>query len=302
MLAAGAASAAFYLSLLSGAVGAFLVAYFAQLPLFLVGLMLGVGPAALAASAAALVTVATGGAVLGLAYALAHAVPAVFMVRQTLLNRTDSTGATEWYPLGRLVGWLCGLGVAAFALVLVLMSGEEGGLEGFISNAVAKMVQGGRDAPTAEAMASAVQGFARFLPGAAIASWIAMTAVNGALAQAIAKRLGRARRPTPEMAQLDLPAWMPGAAAISGIGALMPGTAGFIGANLAIILGLGFVFAGLAVIHARSRTWNQRSWWLVAIYLLSFTQAWPVLIIGLLGVFEPWTNLRGRSAGPPPKS
>ena len=99
---------------------------------------------------------------------------------------------------------------------------------------------------------------------------------------------------------IELPTWVPGLAAIAAVGAMLPGDAGFVGVTVATILGLAFVFAGLAVVHARSRTWPQRRWWLGTIYLLSLTQGWPFLLVALLGVVEPWTNLRGRPAATPP--
>jgi hypothetical protein len=313
-LAAGVASAGLYLGLLSGALGTALFANFAQLPLFAVGLMLGIGPALIAASAAIVVTLAAGGALFSLGFALIYAAPAAFMVRQALLNRRAADGTVEWYPPGNLVAWLCALGAAGFALMLVMGSGHDGGLEGFVHDAVEQVLRGAsqgeaagdaeRTPPAAatEGAIAAIQSVARYIPGGLVASWIVMTTVNGALAQLIARRSGGARRPSPEMAQLDLPGWLPVAAALAGLAAFLPGTTGYVGINLVLILGLGFVFAGLAVIHARTRSWNQRRWWLVGIYLLSFTQAWPVLFIGLLGVFEPWANLRGRPATPPPTS
>lgn len=308
-IAAGGASAAMYLSLLAGPLGTFLLAYFAQLPLVVVGLILGVAPAALAASAGIVLALAAGGLVFGLLFALINAMPALVLVRQTLLNRGDGKGGTEWYPPGHLVAGLCAIACLAFGVAVLLAAGYDDGLEGYIRVALADVfgkmahdggaAEGGR-APTDTIVAGATA-MARFIPGAVAASWMVMTAVNGILAQAIAVRARRNLRPTPRMADIELPSWVMGLTAIAGIGALLPGTAGFVGVNLIVILGVGFVFAGLAVVHAVTASWRQRRWWLVAIYLSVFTMAWMpwlVVFIALIGFLEPWAKLRARWAGP----
>ena len=199
------------------------------------------------------------------------------------------------------------LATGGFALAYALMLGSEGGLEGYFRDFVAKFLRTVRDAVesdasslAAEVSLPAAETIAKFLPGAFAATWLGVTFANGALGQLLARISGRALRPSPEMADIELPTWVPGLAAIAAVGAMLPGDAGFVGVTVATILGLAFVFAGLAVVHARSRTWPQRRWWLGTIYLLSLTQGWPFLLVALLGVVEPWTNLRGRPAATPP--
>ena len=84
------------------------------------------------------------------------------------------------------------------------------------------------------------------------------------------------------------------AAAVSGLAALVPGLLGFYGANLVIIAVVPFVLAGLAVVHALSRGWNNRAPLLSLLYVIIFIFGWPVFVLALLGLIEPWAKLRQR--------
>jgi HAMP domain-containing protein len=68
----------------------------------------------------------------------------------------------------------------------------------------------------------------------------------------------------------------------------------------AILLGAYFLL-GLAVIHAISRHWNGRVWFLAGLYFLIFVMAWVIVPISLLGLLESRLNLR-RVPAQPPKS
>ena len=105
------------------------------------------------------------------------------------------------------------------------------------------------------------------------------------------------RCPSPDIASLQLPQGLPIFAAICGLGAFMPGLAGFLGVNLAIILAGAFAFAGLAVVHTVARRWPNRRLWLIAVYVFVLVFGWPVLSLALLGLADPWLNLRRRLGG-----
>ena len=68
-----------------------------------------------------------------------------------------------------------------------------------------------------------------------LVAWMAVTMVNGALAQATALRAGRASRPAPDIAQTELPKALAAGLVVAGALALLgPGTLGAVGANKAL--------------------------------------------------------------------
>ena len=124
--------------------------------------------------------------------------------------------------------------------------------------------------------------------------WIALTVGNAALAHALLRRSGRNFRPWPTLADLELPQWLMAALAIALFGGVMPGVAGFVGVNLTLIFVLAYTLAGLGVAHAATRRWPARSAALTALYVFMFIFGWPALILALIGLAEPWLNLRRR--------
>jgi len=301
--AAGALSAAAYGALLAGSFGALILAYLAQLPLFLVGLWSGVTGVLVSGAVATVLAGAVGGAIFGVVFFAINAVPVAIIVRQALLSRTGADGTTEWYPPGLLIGWLISLAGAGFLAFALMMSGEEGGLEGSLREQLKASLKAfasdSADAATLDEIANAM---ARFFPGITAVSWVVMLAINGALAQGILVRFQRNRRPSPRMEDIELPSWVLPAAALTGVAAFFPGFAGFIGGNLVLIGVLAFVLAGLGVIHALTRHWKLRPMVLSFVYFSVFFLGWPVLPVGFLGLVEPWAKLRQRNAGPPPNT
>ena len=93
---AGLISSALFLALSSGVPGIVLLAYFIQLPLLFVGLTLGLAASVIAAASAVLVCSLIAGVIAAALFALIQAIPAVLVIRQTLLSRRQN-GKVEWY-------------------------------------------------------------------------------------------------------------------------------------------------------------------------------------------------------------
>lgn len=303
-VAAGAASALAYATLLTGSPAAFLLAYLAQLPLFAVGLWMGTGAMAVASATGVFVTFAAGGFVFATIYAVANAAPAFVVVRQALLWRPKD-GGVEWYPPGGLLTALFGLASAVFVAVAIAFAGREGGLESAIEGFVVGMLRtlaGPSGAGLADLEAYGSQ-IARIFAGIVAVSWLVMTTVNGALAQALVRKAGVARRPSPRMADLDLPKWLAGLAAIFAIGAFADGFAGFASRNMMVILVAVYALAGLGVVHALVQGLQWRGMALGAVYGALFVFGWPVLVLAAIGLAEPIANLKARvPSGTPPRN
>jgi Predicted membrane protein (DUF2232) len=300
---AGLTAAILFAAWLSGSLWAFALTYFAPLPLFAAGLSLGVGAAAVAAASATIAVFAAGGFALGIFFALANAVPALFMARQALLHRNGTDGRIEWYPPGLLVMWLAGIATVAFALLILASLGTDGGFEGHIRASLAETLKALAPPDAPPGSSEGVAAFlARYMPGLLAVTWIQMMAINGAFAQALVVLAKQNRRPSPHMADIELPAWLPLGAAIVAAGAFMPGFAGFVGANLLLIVLATFIFAGLAVIHAFAGTWNNSRLWLTLVYMFTFVFTWPAVLVALLGVADTSIGLRRRAVARSPRS
>jgi hypothetical protein len=297
----GVVSASLYLSVVLGSSGAMLLAYLAQLPLFVAALGFGT-VAGLTASGAGTVMVALlGGVLAGVLYLLVNGLPVVFMSQRALLSRTDQAGTTEWYPPGLLIAWLTGVGAGAFILVgLWLALGQQGleeSLRRFLMGGMERLAGSSGDDDRQRLVDVIVPWF----PAAVVGSWIVMVTINGALAQGLLQRFQRNLRPAPDMAAIDLPPALPMALGVATLAwVLADGALGFIGRNVAMILLVPFFYLGLAVVHAFARDSRFRGWLLVTAYGSMMLLGWPVVLVAILGLFEQGLGLRRRIAGPPP--
>lgn len=289
MLAAGP-----YVLVLTGSTGSMILIYLAELPLFAVGLWLGTGSCALAGLVAALVLAGAGSLLTAGVFAGLNVLPVVLLVRQSLLARTAPGDTIEWYPPGRLTGWLTGLGLIAAAAVLVLLGGPQG-MEATLREVLAPVLDGRAEeiAPEHNELLSSV---AFILPGIVGTSWMVTTATNGCLAQGLLARFGASWRPSPDLAALSLPAWISMLLAAAAAAILIGGSARFLGVNVMIVLVVPFCLAGLAVLHTLARRFPRPTVMLVSFYVVAGVFGWPLLIVALLGLLDSPLGLRRRFA------
>ena len=301
----GLAAGALFGSIVTGSMGAALLAYFAAAPLFLVGLSVGWVPAA----ASALIGAAVAGGIVGIFaagyFSLVVGVPVVVLCRQALLNRPDGQGGVEWYPPGHLVAALAALAGAALLAMFAVAVFEGVDPRREVQQTIEAVLDAGMPPEVAERAKE--QGLAEraaaFLPGIAAALLFLTLALDGVLGQAIAARLGIARRPSPPWRDMTLPAWplyALGLSCLAGIAA--SGALEYIGRNLAIVFAVPFLLQGLTVVHAVAARLPGRTVWLVGFYLLGLLMAWPFVLVAALGLAEPYVGLRARFGGGPKES
>ena len=298
-LLGGGLSAVVALAFLTGTPGALFLAYVAPLPLLLVGLGFGVSAGTVASGAGVLATVALGGIVTAGLYALVNALPAWIVVRTVLTQRPGGGGAVAWYPPGFTLSWLTAVAAGLFAAAAILAwsagSGVVEALSGFLDQALAIMLPQIASAQRGDLVAAIIPLF----PGMIGASWILMTAVNGALAQGILVRAKRNLRPSPRLADLTLPDWMSWLLVASAATALLgPGELEYTGRNLALISAVPFFFLGLAFVHTVVRRMSFSGPLLVMFYFMLIFSNWAAPAVAGIGMIEQWAGLRRRFAGP----
>src|ERR1051326_6620918 len=123
-----------------GTPGGLVLVYMAQLPLFIAGLWLGTGAAALAGLAGALVLAAASGLLGAAVFAAVNAVPVALLVRQALLARRAEDGTVVWYPLGMLTAWLTALALVGIAAAFLMVGGPEG-LQSALRSVVSEAIE-----------------------------------------------------------------------------------------------------------------------------------------------------------------
>jgi len=288
----GALAAGPYLLSLSGSSSSLILVYLAQLPLFLAGLWGGVNAAALAGLAASIVLLAASNLMAVGLFDILDVVPVVLLVRQALLARSTAEGATEWYPPGLLAAWLTGLGLAGIACALVLLGGPDGiqaSLREALAPALDRLFE--EDITDRDALAGLL---AMIMPGVVAASWMVMTATNGTLAQGLLARFAANWRPSPDLAALSLPLWVPVSFVVAATATAFGETARFLGVNVMIALAVPFCLAGLAVLHAMARRLPRPAVLLVGFYMLAALFGWPLLLAIVLGLVDTSLGVRRR--------
>lgn len=299
-LGAGVVAALLHLSVTLGSPGAFMLAYFAQAPIVATGLALGFMPAAVAAAIAA-VLVALGSPGVGALslFVLTSALPVLIIVYFAIQNRIrdgeGEDGSVEWYPVGRLLGWLTVLALVAFVAAYLVFLGAENGVRGATETYLRNVLGALRNvqADTA-AVDQLITTMAAIFPAVAAASWLLMIVVNGVMAQKFLTASGKNLRPIPAYSEIEVPIWPAAVVIFGALVAIFGGNAGFFGINVMLIGTIPFFFIGLAVLHSISAAWPGRLFLLVGAYLFLVLLVWPAAIIALLGLIEHRVRLRER--------
>jgi len=295
-VACGSIGACLYLAVMLGTPSGLVFVYLTQLPLFIAGLWLGTGAAALAGLTGALVLLAASDLLGAAVFAGLNAVPVALLVRQALLARRDQSGTLVWYPLGLLTAWLTAFALAGIAAALLWLGGPEG-LQSALKSVVGEVLDrlARRPLPNRDQVAEFL---AMVIPGIVAASWMMMLIANAALAQGVLARFGKNWRPSPDLAGLGLPLWVPLALGFAAAAIVFGGPLRFIGINMMIALSVPFCLAGLAVLHAAARRLTHPAMALVGFYTVAAMFGWPFLAVAILGLLESWLGLRRRLLSP----
>lgn len=295
-LAAGVLSAVTSLAFLSGVPAAMAVVHLAPLPLFAVGLSLGVKPASIAVGGGIVTTTAIAGPTSAALFGLVYALPAWMVSRQMLTRWTAPDGRIRWYPPGHAVCCLAALGAGLYAVAAIAVVAGGGSLAAafaeFLERTLADYVPGLEPEPRAAIVGT----LAPFLPGFIAASWVLTSAINGVLAQGLLVRMGHNLRPSPTYADLRLPEWsswlLVAAAALALLGT---GEWQALGRNLALIFAVPYFLLGLAVVHTFARRLKMPGFVLGTFYLILVLFAlWAHLVVAGVGVVEQWEGIRRR--------
>ncbi|MEJ0069991.1 MAG: DUF2232 domain-containing protein [Pseudomonadota bacterium] len=297
---AGVLSALLFLSIAIGSAGAVILGYLAPLPLFAMGLGAGLISAATAGATATALVGLIAGLIPALTFAALLVAPAVVLIRQALLSRIDADGRLEWYPPGRLVMWLTGIGAVLFLAASLFASGSRSVEDRLRRRAerAAQPASRGRAGGAAPVAGRPVGGLPSII---LVSSWMTMVAINGILAQGLLSRFQHNLRPSPAIGAIELPRSIGLATAAAAlVAALASGWLEFASRNLLVMLGFAFFFAGLGVVHGLLRRAGHPQFVLVGFYVFTlafFWSGWPILLLAVIGFIDHWVHFRQRFGG-----
>lgn len=312
-IAAGAASALLFASVVSGSLLSIALFYLAPLPL----LIAAVGWSHVAGLVAALVAAGSLAAVFGpylfLAFLLGVGLPAWWLSYLALLARpvaTPAGEALEWYPVGRLVTWAAILG-ALVVIIAIPNFGLDGetfrtGLRRTFERILRLQTGGASDAPL---KLPGIADPGRLLdllvtiipPAAAVLSTLT-SLINLWLAGVIVRTSGRLKRPWPNIPAMTFPPYAPMLLALAVAGTFVPDLPGIVSGILGASLLVAYALLGLAVLHAITLGLSGRALMLTGTYFTIGLFGWPVLLMAAVGLAETMFAFRARFArkrGPP---
>lgn len=290
-LGAGALSAIFSLTVLLGPITA--------LPLFLAGLSLGTQAGTIACASGFILAWVVGGALLAGPYGLIYAVPALVVMRQTLLHRPGASGPATWYAAGGIISTLTALGMGLLLLGAIVLWAQGMGVVETITAQVTRLVDVVGTASTPEEKQTFIGFVVPVLPGLFVASWMLVTLANGGIAQSLLTRMGRSIRPKGSLREVNLPLWMSwlivGAAAIALAGS---GDLEYIGRNLALVAAVPFFLVGVSLAHlfAQRLPWPGPA--LAAFYVALLFLGPASLLVAGIGIIDQWFGLRHKLGAP----
>jgi hypothetical protein len=284
----------------------------APLPVAISGLGWGWGSAAVAAICGALVVTALGGLHGALFYLLAIGAPAALLSYLLLLNRPTNMLApdgispvVEWYPIGRVLGWVAvSAGVlSAFALLGTALDAEtlRATMTQFVDKFLATQPNlfGGRALDDQEKRAFVTLLMILFPP--VIASlWFTITVLNLWVGGHVVRLSGRLARPWPDLSDIALPPLMPLAFALAIGLTFLGGMPALVAWGFAGALMMAFMLVGLAVMHRITRGMTVRPAILSLVYAsLIFLFLLSSMVIAAVGLAEPYVRKKQSAQGPP---
>jgi hypothetical protein len=303
-LGAGAASALLFASLVSGTTLSFLLANFAQLPIMIaaIGWTHFAGLAALTIASAGLAA-ALGGTI-AFAFFIAIGLPAWWIGYLALLARPAPDGATEWYPVGRIVVWAAILAAAVTIISMLrygldavqMQAGLRRELERTLRFLTGASGEGPFTLPNVSNPERLLDVLTLIVPPMKATALTATSLLNLWLAGLVVRTSGRLRRPWPAIAEMTFPSFAPTTLAIAVALTFLPDLLGLIGGMLAASLMLAYALLGFAVLHAVTAGLNGRGVMLAGLYLTVVLFGWPLIFVAALGLIETMASLRARVA------
>jgi hypothetical protein len=311
-IAAGAASALMFASIISGALVSLVLFYLAPLPLMVAAMGWGPLAAAIGGIAAAIGL----GALFGLPYCIAYVItvslPAWWLGHLAMLGRPVANAASgdgaapvapavEWYPTGRILLWIAGFAALTTIAALLTLGTDAAGIAATMKRGLLRILGPRGESPSAD-LERWIDALVTVAPlAAAIVAMMTLT-LNLWLAARITATSGRLLRTWPDLKGTTLPPMTLVALCVIIAFCFTGGLLGTLAQIVAAALLMAYALTGFAVLHTVSLALRSRALWLGCIYAVVIVFGWPVLALVLLGLTDAVFGLRERflRTRPPP--
>jgi hypothetical protein len=299
-IAAGAASALMFASLISGALIAIPLFYLAPLPLLVAALGWGV------------LRAATGGLVAGLAlgllfgfsylavFILTVALPACWLGYLAMLRRpaaADGSYPEEWYSPGRLLLWTAIFAALTAIAALLTLGSDSAEINAALRRGLGRVVdvRGGMASGEKSGLIDALVAAA---PAAAAVVTMTTLSLNLFLAGRITATSARLIRPWPNLNDTALPPMTLVALPVALAFCFGDGLLSIAAQIVAAALLVAYAIQGIATLHAVTRGRAHRTLWLMMTYSIVLVFGWPVIALMALGLADAFFGLRQRVRPP----
>ena len=311
-LAAGAASALMFASILSGALISLVLFYLAPLPMMVAAIGWGSLCAGIGGVAAIIGLCTIFSLPYGTAFAIAVALPAWWLGHLALLGRPGNgpasgdaipaaTPALEWYPVGRLLLWVSVLAALTTAAALLTLGTDAASITATLHQALSRILTSA-DIPVSANMDQVIDAMIKIAPAAAAMMATLTLTLNLWLAAKITATSGLLHRPWPDLKTTTLPP-MTLVALFAAIGfCFSGGLLAIFAIIVAATLLMAYALSGFAVLHTLTLALKSRPFWLGSAYALVVMFLWPVLALVALGLADAAFGLRQKfwQRRPPP--
>ena len=308
-LGSGLASALLFAASTRGGGLAMALAYFSPLPAFIGALGFSLPGAFVGASLGAFLLAQLGQPLLGIAFLLGFALPALIasaLARHNLPAREgDASPVPRFFSPGLLFAALLGMAVLAAWIGVAALTdtfhGFDAALEAMLRQfgpSLDDVVESLRKM-SAEIEADKVKRLILLSAPAGVAtSQMLLLAVNMWIAARTVEISGRLGRPWPDLPEtLVLPRAVAPIFVIAAGLSFEGGLTGALAGALAAASGFALALQGLAALHAFSRNARYRGLILAALYAAVFAlEPWSLLLLALFGLVESALSLRARAA------
>ena len=311
-IAAGAASALMFASIISGALVSLLLFYLAPLPLMVAAM--GWGP--LAATIGGIAAASGLGLIFGLPYCITFAImvalPAWWLGHLALLGRplpdpAPGNGSAppapqlEWYPVGRILLWIIGFAVLTTMAALLTLGTDAATITDTLKRGLLRML-GPRRVESPDDFERVIDALVAIAPAAAAMITMTTLTLNLWLAAKITATSSRLNRPWPDLKSVALPPVTLAALCVAIAFSFAGGLLAILAKVVAVAMMMAYAVTGLAALHTLTLALNSRALWLSIIYAVVIVFVWPVAALTVLGLADAIFGLRQRylRGKPPP--
>ena len=291
-IGAGLVSSLLSLAAISSGLG-LILAYFALLPILLIGLSQDRRAAIFAIFFGMFGVVLLSNIYQGMLYGISIAFPAWLIISTSLTPKIKNMSPIK-VPIGEILSRIAFLGGILLIISAIIFSDETDNLSQNIEVLLYKLIQNNHpDLSITANHRLLVTSTVPLFPTIVFSSWLLMIIVSTVVAQAILIKAKINLRPAFQYSKIMAPEWLYWAFATSGIIIIIgPDNFEYISRNLTAIFLIPFLFIGLGVIHTVARTFRSPTIVLVPLYFFIVISSWSTIIAVLIGFFERWANFR----------